>query len=79
MDTDRKVFGERQNKIGGEIVNVVGEEKRWRKASYWPSEFTKKVDPTGKEEEEQSMVGQMPSSVDDSSEDGNENVTAGKS
>jgi probable RNA-binding protein EIF1AD len=25
----------RENKLGGEIVNVVREEKEWRKASYW--------------------------------------------
>lgn len=27
--------GERQNKIEGEIVNVVREEKEWRKRAYW--------------------------------------------
>ncbi len=62
IDTDRKVFGERENKIDGEIVNVVREEKRWRKRNYWPAEFAKKkVEQTGSDEEE-SMVGRMPSS-----------------
>ena len=51
VDTDRKLFGGRENKIDGEIVNVVREEKRWRKTSYWPAEFAKKVDQSGNEEE----------------------------
>lgn len=36
--------GERDNKIAGEIVNVVGDEKTWRKMPWWPKEFTKKVE-----------------------------------
>ena len=28
-------FEERENKLDGEIVNVVRDEKRWRKQSYW--------------------------------------------
>ena len=28
-------FGDRENKLGGEIVNVVRDEKQWRKQSYW--------------------------------------------
>lgn len=51
VDTDRKLFGGRENKIDGEIVNVVGDEKEWKKTSYWPAEFVKKVDQTGIEEE----------------------------
>lgn len=42
---------ERDNKLGGEILNVVRDEKMWRKASYWPVEF-KKVDPYGSDSDE---------------------------
>ena len=66
VDTDRKVFGERDNKIDGEIVNVVREEKRWRKLSYWPAEFAKKrVEETGSDGDD-SRVGRMPSSDEES-------------
>lgn len=68
IDTDRKVFGERDNKIGGEIVNVVREEKLWRKRSYWPAAFGKKrVDQTESNENE-SRVGRLPSSDEESLE-----------
>ncbi len=39
---DMSSLADRDNKIGGEIVNVVRDEKSWRKQSYWPSEFVKK-------------------------------------
>ena len=32
---DRSAFDDRENKLGGEIVNVVRDEKRWRKQAYW--------------------------------------------
>lgn len=32
---DTKVSDERDNKIGGEIVNIVRDEKAWRKAPFW--------------------------------------------
>ena len=32
---DTQAFDRRENKIGGEIVNIVREEKRWRKQAYW--------------------------------------------
>jgi probable RNA-binding protein EIF1AD len=32
----------RDNKLGGEIVNVVRDERAWRKMSYWPAEFPAK-------------------------------------
>lgn len=56
----------RDNKIQGEIVNVVRDEKAWRKQSYWPAEFVKKRAPVDSDEEE-SVVGKMPPS--DSEED----------
>lgn len=62
IDTDRKVFGERENKIDGEIVNVVREEKRWRKGNCWPPEFAKKRVEATDSDEDKSKVGRMPSS-----------------
>lgn len=32
---DTKAFNDRDNKLDGEIVNVVRDEKQWRKESYW--------------------------------------------
>lgn len=32
---DRSAFDNRENKLGGEIVNVVRDEKQWRKQAYW--------------------------------------------
>lgn len=43
---DTAALADRSNKLGGEIVNVVRDEKEWRKMSYWPNddkEFEKKV------------------------------------
>ncbi|RYP70383.1 hypothetical protein DL771_005504 [Monosporascus sp. 5C6A] len=53
-----------KGKVEGEIVNVVREEREWRKRSYWPKEFTK---PTldDDDSEEDSNVGKMPPSDSD--------------
>ena len=32
---DTNSFGDRDNKLNGEIVNVIREEKRWRNQKYW--------------------------------------------
>jgi probable RNA-binding protein EIF1AD len=32
---DTAAFGDRENKLAGEITNVVRNEKLWRKQSYW--------------------------------------------
>ena len=32
---DTKALADRDNKLDGEIVNVVRDEKEWRKQSYW--------------------------------------------
>lgn len=32
---DTSAFAERDNKLDGEIVNVVRDEKHWRKQAYW--------------------------------------------
>lgn len=35
MLVDMSAFGGRENKLGGEIVNVVRDERQWRKEPYW--------------------------------------------
>ena len=32
---DTLAFDNRENKLGGEIINVVRDEKQWRKQAYW--------------------------------------------
>ncbi|KAF2703582.1 nucleic acid-binding protein [Pleomassaria siparia CBS 279.74] len=32
---DTNTFADRENKLDGEIVNVVRDEKQWRKMKYW--------------------------------------------
>ncbi|KAI1416775.1 nucleic acid-binding protein [Hypoxylon sp. FL1857] len=51
---------EQKGKVEGEIVNVVRDEKEWRKQSYWPKEFPR---PTYEDDDdEDSTVGRMPPS-----------------
>ena len=57
---DTTTLADRDNKLGGEIVNVVRDERRWRKESYWPREFVKKSTPMVSDDEESSTVGKMP-------------------
>jgi probable RNA-binding protein EIF1AD len=58
-------FEERDNKLDGEIITVVREEREWRKQKYWPAEFTKKASyEESDDEEEESVVGKMPPSSD---------------
>ncbi|CAO1601465.1 MAG: hypothetical protein LQ349_000679 [Xanthoria aureola] len=61
---DTAAFLDRENKLDGEIVNVVREEKEWRKQSYWPLEFVKKSTYPDDSEDEASTVGKMPPSDD---------------
>ncbi|CAL5871076.1 uncharacterized protein PFLUO_LOCUS5322 [Penicillium psychrofluorescens] len=65
---DTMAQDERDNKIGGEIVNIVRDEKAWRKAAFWPKEFVKQpvVAAIDSDDEEESRVGQMPPSDDES-------------
>ncbi|KAI0861925.1 hypothetical protein F4860DRAFT_150746 [Xylaria cubensis] len=53
---------EKKGKVEGEIVNVVREEKEWRKQSYWPKEFAKATYDEDEDEDEESTVGKMPPS-----------------
>lgn len=43
---------DRENKLDGEIINIVREEREWRKMGYWPKEFVRK-DGYGDSEEEE--------------------------
>ena len=40
---DTAALAGRDNKLGGEIINVIRDEKSWRKRSYWPTEFPAKI------------------------------------
>ncbi|KAH8808875.1 hypothetical protein F5884DRAFT_673624 [Xylogone sp. PMI_703] len=64
---DFKEADARQNKIEGEIINVVRDEHMWRKEAYWPKEFQKTSSYPEDSDEEESNVGKMPPS--DYSED----------
>jgi len=64
---DMKDAGERENKISGEIINVVRDEREWRKAAYWPKQFVK-VSSYEDSDDEESTVGKMPPSDDSESE-----------
>ncbi|CAI7567703.1 hypothetical protein N7533_003110 [Penicillium manginii] len=68
---DTKAQEERDNKIGAEIINIVRDEKAWRKSPFWPKEFVKQPIATANansdsDSEEESRVGKMPSSDEDS-------------
>ena len=62
---DTSAFSDRNNKLGGEIVNVVRDEKQWRKQGYWPAAFVKKSTYPEDSDEEESTVGKMPPSEDE--------------
>ena len=63
---DTSAFDERDNKLDGEIVNLVGDERIWRKLSYWPKGFEKRnMYEDSDSQEEESNVGKMPPSSDD--------------
>ncbi|KAF1984998.1 nucleic acid-binding protein [Aulographum hederae CBS 113979] len=56
---------ERDNKLHGEIINVVRNEKLWRKEKYWPAEFQRSPAYDQDSEEDESNVGKMPPSDDE--------------
>lgn len=63
---DTKSLADRDNKIDGEIINIVRDEKTWRKEPYWPEEFKKKAAAIEDSEEETSTTGKMPPSDEES-------------
>lgn len=67
VDTD--AMAERENKLDGEIVNIVRNEKDWRKMPYWPKEFVKKSAYPEDSDDEESTVGRMPPSDDEEGEE----------
>lgn len=69
--TDLASMEERKtgSRVVGEIINVVRDEKDWRKQPYWPKRFAKNVYDQ-EEDEAGSVAGKMPPS--DSEDDGEE-------
>ncbi|EOD46916.1 putative eukaryotic translation initiation factor protein [Neofusicoccum parvum UCRNP2] len=59
---DTRAMAERENKLAGEIVNVVRDEKAWRKQPYWPPQFKKASAYPEDSDDEESTVGKMPPS-----------------
>jgi len=66
---DLGAMAERDNKLDGEIVNIVRNEKDWRKMPYWPKEFAKKSAYPEDSDDEESNVGKMPPSDDEEEEE----------
>lgn len=60
---DTAALADRENKLGGEIVNVVGNQKAWRKMPYWPAEFAAKKAAYDEDSEDEGP--QMPPSDDE--------------
>ncbi|KAI5309607.1 hypothetical protein KEM55_002840 [Ascosphaera atra] len=60
---DLHALKDRENKLGGEIANIVRDEKAWRKMPFWPKQFVRQqVAPSSDSEEEDDRTGQMPPS-----------------
>ncbi|KAK4173258.1 hypothetical protein QBC36DRAFT_60240 [Triangularia setosa] len=49
------------SRVVGDIINIVRDEKQWRKQPYWPKKFEKKTY-VDSDSEEESNVGKMPPS-----------------
>ncbi|KAG9679906.1 putative eukaryotic translation initiation factor eIF1a-like protein, partial [Aureobasidium melanogenum] len=71
---DTGAMNERENKLDGEIINIVRNEKEWRKEKYWPKEFVQRISYADEDDsdEEESNVGKMPPS--DSEDDAGKDV-----
>ncbi|KAL9118198.1 MAG: hypothetical protein Q9187_005261 [Circinaria calcarea] len=63
---DTTAFEDRENKLDGEVINVIREEKQWRKQAYWPPEFVKKSTYPKDSGDEASTAGKMPPADSDS-------------
>ncbi|KAK1146086.1 hypothetical protein N8T08_003734 [Aspergillus melleus] len=61
---DTNALEGRDNKISGEIINIVRDEKAWRKAPYWPKEFVRQETWVSSDDEDDSNVGKLPPSDD---------------
>lgn len=63
---DTACMAGRDNKLSGEIVNIVGDVKAWMKAPFWPKEFTATKSSYQQDSDEDSDAGpQMPPSDDE--------------
>ncbi|KAK2808301.1 hypothetical protein FQN50_004860 [Emmonsiellopsis sp. PD_5] len=61
---DMAALEERENKLSGEIINIVRDEKAWRKESYWPKEFAKASRVVDSDDDDD-IAGKMPPSDDE--------------
>lgn len=62
---DKSTLADRENKLAGEIINVVREEKQWRNEKYWPEDFTKanaQALDDHSDDEDDNLAGKMPPS-----------------
>lgn len=59
---DTAALANRDNKLTGEIVNIVREEKVWRKMPYWPQEFGARGSAAAYGDESEDEGPQMPPS-----------------
>lgn len=63
---DRSTLADRDNKLAGEIVNVVREEKQWRPQKYWPEDFVKSstlaYGDDSDDDDDDDLAGKMPPS-----------------
>ncbi|KXX81144.1 putative RNA-binding protein EIF1AD [Madurella mycetomatis] len=57
----------KSSRVVGEIINVVSEEREWRKQPYWPKNFIKST--YGDDEDEDTTVGKMPPSDSEGEEE----------
>jgi probable RNA-binding protein EIF1AD len=64
---DTQARADRDNKLDGEITNVVRDERRWRKESYWPGEFANRP-AVGASGSDTSPLGKLPPSDEDDEE-----------
>ncbi|KAI5847420.1 hypothetical protein BZA05DRAFT_122591 [Tricharina praecox] len=63
---DTVAFEGRDNKIDALIVNVVRNDREWRKMEYWPKEFPANTQlEDSDDDEEESTMGKMPPNSDD--------------
>ncbi|KAI1092704.1 nucleic acid-binding protein [Rostrohypoxylon terebratum] len=56
---DMNASKDEEGRAEGEIINIVGDEKLWRRQSYWPKEFPRTINGGSRED---SIAGKMPPS-----------------
>lgn len=70
---DTAALADRGNKLGGEIVNIVRDERAWRKKAFWPAEYAAKKSTyqENSDSEEAPNRDMPPSDSEDDLSDGN--------